>query len=58
MLTDDGRMPDAGDYHPISSPGAFGSGELKTLVNPAVNEYLTRIRDENDRKKEKDGLRL
>ena len=29
MLTDDGRTMDAGDYHPIISPGAFGSGELK-----------------------------
>ena len=26
MLTDDG------DYHPISSPGAFGAGELKIWI--------------------------
>ena len=31
MLTDDGRTTDNGDYHPMSSPGAFGSGELKML---------------------------
>ena len=33
MLTDDGRRKtDAGDYHSISSPGAFGSGELKMIT--------------------------
>ena len=29
MWTDDGRTTEAS--HPISSPGAFGSGELKTV---------------------------
>ena len=27
------RKTDAGDYYPISSPGAFGSGELKNVSN-------------------------
>ena len=31
MLTDDGQTTDAGDYHPISSPGAFRSGKLKKV---------------------------
>ena len=29
---DDGWTTDTGDYHPISSPGAPGSGDLKTDV--------------------------
>ena len=30
LTTEDGWMPDARDYHSICSPGALGSGELKT----------------------------
>ena len=42
MLTDDGRTPDAGDYHPISSPGAFGSGELTSWIWILCQNSLTR----------------
>ena len=35
---------DAGDYHPISSPGAFGSGELKKSINKYSN-YRSEMAD-------------
>ena len=31
----DGQPTDDGDYHPISSLGAFGSGELKMFLQPS-----------------------